>query len=290
MPTPTYARAESERVFRDLNTLRIAAGVGAVQQVATLDTVAQQHAEYLAGLGMDAATSLGDKHTQTVAGATTNPAQRAASAGYGGNVAQVVAIANSASMCVSELQSSIDHTLVLVGGYRQIGVGFARFSPASTAGACVGLLGLDAGQAAQLPARIAVTPSDGSTLRAIASSIERGSLLQQLGSQNPVGFGTPFIASLRTTETPTVSSIRVTAVSLTDALGREVPSHVIVGGATSSSCAPGLPCVVDAGAYGPSVVVLPRASLAYSQRYTVRISVDVNGSARSVESSVSTSL
>ena len=144
--------------FDEVNRVRSAMGIGRLAQSATLDAMAQAHADYL---GINNELS----HTETPGkpGFTGEQfADRFRASGYLGSATELVAVIRAVQpggalegllgQCIWSLMNAPYHTNALSGGARQIGVGIGAYGQTGSY-ACVAIVALPQGASPQLPAQ-----------------------------------------------------------------------------------------------------------------------------------------
>ena len=136
-PAPTYGDQRRRDAFNQLNTVRLGAGAGVLQQSTVLDTSSADHAAYLTANGFDTADSAHDE-TAGVPGFTgTTPFTRMVADGYPYSYATEVigdiGSTSSTSDCVGDLLDTIYHAASMLS--RVVDVGLA-FGSGAAAGMC----------------------------------------------------------------------------------------------------------------------------------------------------------
>ncbi len=173
VPAAQYASTlEEASIFKALNDLRGAMGVGLLQQSLKLDIAAGNHdfffvknelykdATYLSSSFNDI---LGPHYENPALFGFTGeaPADRARYAQYTGSISENVTVNTPAGECTKNLFNSVYHLISLVNWYREVGI---SVTPGKT---CVIVLGHDAANEMkpQLPkaGSVSVTPSAGQT-------------------------------------------------------------------------------------------------------------------------------
>jgi len=173
VPAAQYASTlEEASIFKALNDLRGAMGVGLLQQSLKLDIAAGNHDFFFVKneLYRDATYMrssfngiLGPHYENPALFGFTGeaPADRARYAQYTGSIAENVTVNTPAGECTKNLFNSVYHLISLVNWYREVGI---SVTPGKT---CVIVLGHDAANEMkpQLPkaGSVSVTPSAGQT-------------------------------------------------------------------------------------------------------------------------------
>lgn len=273
--------------FDEVNRIRGAMGVGRLVQNATLDRLAQTHADYL-GQNNEFA------HTETpgrpgFTGATFGDRFRAA--GYVGSATELIAsiravqpgaaLAGLLGQCAWSLMNAPYHTQALASGARQIGVGIGDYGTGTYV--CVLVVGLPQGASPQIAAAEnaqAVYPFPGQTGVPSRFSGESPDPIPDLSK--PRGhFVSARLGSVATWSTQTRSfpgsAYTVQRFELRDASGNLVPARVIADPTVRAG--PGMTLTPDPQDLdlGDFVTLLPLAPLVHGQSYGARIEFTANG-------------
>ena len=289
----TYGSATSVTALRtatydEVNRIRAAMGVGRLLQNATLDRLAQSHADYL-GIN-DELSHSETPGNQGFTGATF--ADRFRASGYTGSVTELVATIRAVQpggaleglpgQCVWGLMNAPYHTHALSGTARQIGVGIGAFSQTGSY-ACVVVVGLPQGAVPQMPLQDnpnGVYPHPGQTGVPSRFSGESPDPIPDL--TKPRGhFVSARMGSLETYSTQSrsfaPSAYTVNRFELKDASGNLLPARVIAD--PDVRAGPGMSLTPDPNdlGFGDYIALLPLSPLIHGQSYTARLEFAANG-------------
>jgi uncharacterized protein YkwD len=267
--------------FDLLNTVRVGAGAGAVDQDVRLQASAYAHASYLL-----ANNDFGHYETAGKPGFTgTDPWTRGTANGYAGTVFSEVLTQGSsdpqrATVCLKSLLDTVYHMRALMGPYREVGIGFKP--DATGSGDCNIDLGYKGSTQLPVSGTVVPYPYDGQV---------DVSWIFHLDSESPRPLpalsgdvGQPILASMAsrailTSGPSVVSAGTVDAFVLEDAAGNVVPAYVVAP--KSIVVAAGIETADDAANdiyYARSdVMLVPKAALAMDATYTVSFSGTFNG-------------
>ena len=297
VPAATYGSATTVATLRtasfdEVNRVRSAMGIGRLAQSATLDAMAQAHADYL---GINNELS----HTETPGkpGFTGEQfADRFRASGYFGSATELIAVIRAVQpggalegllgQCIWSLMNAPYHTNALSGGARQIGVGIGGYGQTGSY-ACVAIVALPQGASPQLPAQDnpqGVYPFPDQTGVPSRFSGESPDPIPDLSK--PRGhFVSARMGSRETYSTQTRSfpgsAYTVTRFELKDASGNLLAARVIAD--PDVRAGPGMMLTPDPQnlRLGDYIALLPLSTLVNGQSYDARLDFVVNGMARS---------
>ena len=292
--TATTVAALRTATFDEANRVRTAMGIGRLFQNATLDALAQGHADYL---GQNNELS----HTQTPGKPGFTGAQfadRFRASGYLGSGTELIATIRGVQpggplqgllgQCIWSLMNAPYHTNALSGGVRQVGVGIGVYSQTGLF-ACVVVAGLPQGATAQLPAQEnprGVYPFPDQTGVPARFSGESPDPIPDLSK--PRGhFVSARMGSVATYSSQSRSlpgsAYTVTRFELKDASGNLVAARVIADPEVKAGTGMVLTPDPQNLRLGDYIALLPLSPLVTGQPYSARIDFVANGTARSRE-------
>ncbi|MFS8981158.1 CAP domain-containing protein [Cupriavidus necator] len=253
--TPTYPAGDLRLTsYSDLNSYRVAMGVGALRQDPFLDTAADNHLAY-----MKANTVVAHEETQGKTGFTgVNPYEQAVAAGASRNQ-WISQAASSSPFCVDSFKNSVYHLQGITSNQETIGIanrdGYCVINFGVSTGANGSGYGLPSWGGQQLAASsMAYSPVDGE--RVVGDFTPAGE------SPNPApdlsSAGHPIM--FRVPAANAGDALTVSSFTLTGPGGASVPARVLVpSNAKSGSAAT---AVEDGRLYRGVVFLLPTQPLA----------------------------
>jgi uncharacterized protein YkwD len=292
--TSTTVATLRTATFDEVNRARSAMGIGRLLQNATLDALAQGHADYL---GQNNEVS----HSQTPGRPGFTGAQfadRFRASGYLGSATELVTTIRSVQpggalegllgQCIWGLMNAPYHTNALSSGVRQIGVGIGAFSQSGSF-ACVVVVGLPQGATAQLPSQDnpqGVYPYPNQTGVPARFSGESPDPIPDLSK--PRGhFVSARMGSVETYSSQTRSlpgsAYTVTRFELKDASGNLLPVRVIADPEVRAGAGMVLTPDPQNLRLGDYIALLPLSPLINGQSYNARLDFVANGTTRTRE-------
>ena len=292
--TSTTVATLRTATFDEVNRVRNAMGIGRLLQNATLDALAQGHADYL---GQNNEVS----HSQTPGRPGFTGAQfadRFRASGYIGSATELVttirsvqaggALEGQLGQCIWGLMNAPYHTNALSSGVRQIGVGIGAFSQSGSF-ACVVVVGLPQGATAQLPSQDnpqGVYPYPNQTGVPARFSGESPDPIPDLSK--PRGhFVSARMGSVETYSSQTRSlpgsAYTVTRFELKDASGNLLPVRVIADPEVRAGTGMVLTPDPQNLRLGDYIALLPLSPLIDGQSYNARLDFVANGTTRTRE-------
>ncbi len=264
VPAASYAAGSQEAAaYALINQERSRCGFGQLAQNLALDKAALAHANYLLVNNV-----FGHEEIESNAGFTgVRSWDRAIAAGYGSNqISEVIAGGTTALASAIGLFDAPYHALILLGGSRDIGLGWTK-NPAKTYGNLVVDLGLGAQQQAQLLTAVATYPCEGT---AGVNPVSPGESPSPFPGNSNQSWGQPVLVF-------GASDLRVQSASITGPQGAVALRAVYGDGQTvdpNSYCRAGKACIIPVAlsantSYSVSITGTDRGA-AFSRAFTFR--------------------
>ncbi|WP_342051227.1 MULTISPECIES: CAP domain-containing protein [unclassified Cupriavidus] len=255
VPAPTYGSTDVRlTTFTDLNTYRVAMGVGALRQDDTLDRAADNHLTY-----MKANSVITHTETTGLQGYTgATPYDQVVAAG-GAKEQYVGQTASGSLSCLSSFRNSVYHLMGITSNQENIGLamrdGFCVMNFNVVTGAKGSGYGLPQWGGQQMaPSAVAYSPIDGETVF--------GGFTPAAESPNPAPdlttAGHPIMFRVPAPNTSDV--LTVTSFTLTGPGGSSIPVRVLVPANAKAGSMAG--AVQDSNLYPGVAFMLPTAQLA----------------------------